>query len=77
MNELKNNTTQDTEQEQPGPRYSSPAKPRRKMLRMPFGTAATVFFSMLGVIIILAVSVAVLAYRRSPMFPDTDMTTAV
>ena len=63
MNELKNNTTQDTEQEQPGPRYSSPAKSRRKMLRMPFGTAATVFFSMLGVIIILAVSVAVLASK--------------
>ena len=33
------------------------------MLRMPFGTAATVFFSMLGVIIILAVSVAVLASK--------------
>lgn len=63
MNELKNNFSQDTEQEQPGPRYSSPAKPRRKMLRMPFGTAAAVFFSMLGVIIILAVSVAVLASK--------------
>lgn len=61
MNELNNNTPQQNERSEP--RYTAHVKSRQKMLRMPFGTAAAVFFSMLGVIIVLAVSVAVMASK--------------
>ncbi|MDE6599502.1 MAG: hypothetical protein K2K34_05415, partial [Oscillospiraceae bacterium] len=61
MNELNNNNLQQNERSEP--RYSAHVKSRKKVLRMPFGTAAAIFFSMLLVIVALAVSVAVLASK--------------
>ncbi|MDE7278558.1 MAG: hypothetical protein K2N26_02390, partial [Oscillospiraceae bacterium] len=61
MNELNNNNLQQNERSEP--RYAAHVKSRKKVLRMPFGTAAAIFLSMLGVIIVLAVSVAVMASK--------------